>query len=430
MSNIIIIGTQWGDEGKGKIVDYFAKQANAVVRFHGGNNAGHTLIVDGEKFVFHLIPSGILHEQCQCILGNGLVIDPEVLFEELTNLEKRGYKIQPDRFKISDRAHVILPFHKNLDAWREEDSTGTKIGTTKRGIGPCYEDKAARRGIRFGELMYLDQLKPHLEQIVGYYNQTVCPRYNKPTYDVEQIYNKLAELSKIYTPFIDNTIVAINKFIKNDDKILFEGAQGTHLDIDHGTYPFVTSSNTASGSVCTGAGLGPTNINQVLGICKAYTTRVGEGPFPTELFDDVGTYLQDKGKEFGATTGRRRRCGYLDLLLLKHSVMVNGVTGLILTKFDVLSGLAKLKVATHYQYKNEKLDYFPAHDHILKECEPVYQEMQGWDEEISHCRNLNDLPKACHDYIKFIEDYLEVPVALVSVGPGRHENITVKDVWE
>jgi adenylosuccinate synthase len=391
LKTTVIVGAQWGDEGKGKIIDLMAQKADVVARFHGGNNAGHTIVVNGEKLVLHLIPSGILNQDCLCIIGNGVVFDPDIFREEIAELTKRGLLGDPSRIKISDRAHVILPKHKTLDKEREEALGDKKIGTTGRGIGPCYEDKIGRRGVTVGEL-----IEPPLDK------------------------RGKGELDDL-RPFVCNTSVLINDLIDQGKKILFEGAQGTCLDVDHGTYPFVTSSNTIAGAVCTGLGVGPTKIKEVLGISKAYCTRVGSGPFPTELFDETGDLLRKKGAEFGATTGRPRRCGHIDLVALKHAVRVNGLTGLIITKLDVLTGFPTLKLATQYDLAKD----FPLSTDLLEKCKPTYHEMPGWEENISKARANHDLPLQCRDYLKFIEDFLGVPIKMISVGPERGEEFWV-----
>lgn len=429
MSNTIIVGAQWGDEGKGKIVDILTKDVKAVVRFQGGNNAGHTIIVDGKKTVLHLIPSGILHPECECIIGNGVVIDPEVFSQEIEVVKSRGVFNDPSRLKISERAHVIMSYHQRLDNLREESLGKNKIGTTKRGIGPCYEDKVARRGIRVGELFHKDIIKDLLEDTLATYNDYFGKMYGTETYAYSAIYDQLMRYAEKMEPFICNTSVHINQLIKDGANILFEGAQGTSLDIDHGTYPFVTSSNTVAANACVGSGIGPTHINQVLGISKAYCTRVGSGPFPTELDDDVGTALRNKGNEYGATTGRPRRCGYIDLVALKHAVLVNGLTGVILTKLDVLTGIKTIKLATHYNVNGDQTDIMPSLNKVLEKVVPVYQEMPGWEEDITKARSLGDLPDSCRDYMNYIEKYLGVPVVMASVGPERGEDFQLKEIW-
>lgn len=426
MSNIVVVGTQWGDEGKGKIVDLLAEFADIVVRFQGGNNAGHTMVVNGEQFISHLIPSGILQKKT-CLIGNGMVVDPGVLVEELDNLKSKGIDTGPDILKISEKAHIIMPYHKQVDLARENMKGDKKIGTTGRGIGPCYEDKATRRGIRFVELLdpeiFSNRVKTILEEKNFYLKQYLSAETLDPDGMIEQ-YNRYAER---LAPHVVNISILMNQAIKANQQILFEGAQGTHLDIDHGTYPYVTSSNTVSGNACCGAGIGPKQITGVMGIVKAYTTRVGRGPFPTELFDDVGDAIQKKGAEFGATTGRRRRCGWLDTVLLRNAARLNGLTGLVITKLDVLDGLEELKICTGYETGGETINDFPASLKILGSCKPVYEVLPGWSEDISNIRKFEDLPQNARNYLHRIEALTETPIDIVSVGPGRGETIIVNN---
>ena len=429
MANIVVIGAQWGDEGKGKVVDLLTTQASAVVRFQGGNNAGHTLVVNGEMTVLHLIPSGVLHKGVTCIIGNGVVIDTKILMDELNALQQRGFASAAEHIVLSDSAHLILPYHKQLDQLRESLSGKNKIGTTGRGIGPCYEDKVARRGLRLGELLYPDVLKAKLELALSHYNPQFEKIYNAPTFDLNTLYAELMALAPKLTPHITNTSLVIESFIKNKKNILFEGAQGTALDVDHGTYPFVTSSNTVAGGACAGSGVGPTQIDAVLGVTKAYCTRVGSGPFPTELADAVGESLRKKGFEFGATTGRPRRCGYLDLVALKQAVRLNGLSGLIVTKLDVLSGFEKLQVAVAYEYDGKKIYDTPSALHILEKCRPVYHELAGWNADITGATKLSELPDSCQKYLSFIAETLGIPVVMASVGPGRGQDFCLKEIW-
>lgn len=430
MSNIIIVGAQWGDEGKGKIVDQLTENMDAVVRFQGGNNAGHTIIINGEKTVLHLIPSGIFHKNCQCIIGNGVVIDLEMFCKEVDVLKAKGLLADPSRLRVSDRAHVIMPYHKQLDHMREEQSAKNQIGTTRRGIGPAYEDKVARRGIRMGELFYPEFVEESLKTALKIHNEYFEKIYGSTSLAYDTIFAQLMQLADLVKPYICPTSKLINAHIKNGKRVMFEGAQGALLDLDHGTYPYITSSNTIAGGACTGSGVGPTAIDQVLGISKSYCTRVGAGPFPTELDDDIGNFLQNTGNEFGATTGRRRRCGYLDLVALKHAVMVNGLTGIILTKLDILSDIPSLKIATEYEMNGQKITDFPMHIRLLEKCKPIYKEMASWTEDISKVDSFAKLPKNCQNYIRFIEESLEVPIAMLSVGPERKQNIILKDLWK
>ena len=426
MSNIAIVGTQWGDEGKGKIVDLLAEFADIVVRFQGGNNAGHTMVVDGKQFISHLVPSGILQGKT-CLLGNGMVVDPAVLVQELDNLKSKGIHVGPDRLKISEKAHIIMPYHKQIDLAREKMKGDKKIGTTGRGIGPCYEDKATRRGIRFVELLDPEHFAERVRTILEEKNFYLKQYLSAETLDPENIIDQYQGYADRLAPHVVNISIVMNQAIKENKQILFEGAQGTHLDIDHGTYPFVTSSNTVSGNACCGAGIGPKEITGVVGIVKAYTTRVGSGPFPTELFDEIGDKIQKKGAEFGATTGRRRRCGWLDTVLLRNAARLNGLTGLVITKLDVLDGLEDLKICTGYEYNGKIIRDFPASLKILGSCKPVYEVLPGWPEDISDIRKLEDLPNNARHYLNRIEELTETPIDIVSVGPGREETIVINN---
>jgi adenylosuccinate synthase len=426
MSNIVIVGTQWGDEGKGKLVDLLAEFADIVVRFQGGNNAGHTMVVNGEQFITHLVPSGVLQKKT-CLIGNGMVVDPAVLVEELDNLGSRGIDVGPDILKISEKAHIIMPYHKQIDLTREKMKGDKKIGTTGRGIGPCYEDKATRRGIRFVELIDPDVFRERVNTILEEKNFYLKHYLSAETLDPESIIDQYEDYAERLAPHIVNISIVMNQAINAGKQILFEGAQGTHLDIDHGTYPYVTSSNTVSGNACCGAGIGPKEITSVLGIVKAYTTRVGKGPFPAELFDETGDAIQKKGVEFGATTGRKRRCGWLDTVLIRNSARLNGLTGLVITKLDILGGLKSLKICTGYEYKGETILDFPASIKILEACNPVYETLPGWSEDISDIRKIEDLPRNAKNYLSRIEEITETPINIISVGPGRDETIMVNN---
>ncbi len=431
MSTVIVVGTQWGDEGKGKIVDLLTEYADVIVRFQGGNNAGHTLVVDGEKFIFHLIPSGILYEEKLCLIGNGVVLDPVVLIEELESLEAKSIRVGPERLKISANTHVIMPYHKALDHAREAaKAKGKKIGTTGRGIGPCYEDKIVRNGIKITDLMDSGLFREKLEDNIKEKNFILSKMLGAKTLDVESIYSEYQEYAQRLAPYVDNVSVIIDRARSASKNILFEGAQGTHLDIDHGTYPFVTSSNTIAGGACCGAGVGPSKIDKVVGICKAYTTRVGEGPFPTEIEGEAGDYMQEKGAEFGATTGRRRRCGWLDGVVLKDSVRLNGLDGLAITKLDVLSGLDPLQFCTEYELRGQFIQSMPANIREVENVSPVYDSLKGWDEDLSKAGSLDDLPDPARDYLRKIEDLAGVPIVLVSVGPERHETVMLQNPFE
>ena len=426
MSNVVIVGTQWGDEGKGKIVDLLSEFADIVVRFQGGNNAGHTMVVNGKQFISHLVPSGILQKKI-CLVGNGVVVDPAVLLEEIDYLNSKGIDIGPEKLKISEKAHIIMPYHKQVDLAREKMKGDKKIGTTGRGIGPSYEDKATRRGIRFVELLDLEVFSERVATILKEKNFYLKNYLSSDTLDFNEIIDLYKNYSKKLAPYITNISIVIDEAIKAGKQILFEGAQGTHLDIDHGTYPYVTSSNTVSGNACCGAGIGPKEITGVIGIVKAYTTRVGQGPFPAELFDETGDKIQKNGAEFGATTGRKRRCGWLDTVILRNSVRLNGLTGIAVTKLDVLGGLKSINICTGYEYGGSIIHDFPANLKVLTGCKPIYETMPGWSEDISGIRKIEDLPQNTRNYLNRIEELIKTPVDIVSVGPGREETIVINN---
>jgi len=431
MANVVIVGTQWGDEGKGKIVDLLTEHADFVVRFQGGNNAGHTLVVKGKKYVFHLIPSGILYDNKMCFIGNGVVLDPGVLLEEMDKLAASGLPVNPQRLMISERAHLIMPYHRLLDSCSESAlASGKKIGTTGRGIGPCYGDKILRKGIKAGDLLDAGSLIEKLRENLEEKNFLFSKKYNCEPLKAEAIYDEYMQYAERLAPYIDNVSVALDDGRKAGKHILFEGAQGTQLDIDHGTYPFVTSSNTVSGNACTGSGFGPSHIDCVIGILKAYTTRVGEGPFPTELLDGVGDELQQKGGEFGATTGRKRRCGWLDGVIAREAVRLNGINGLAITKLDVLSGQPTLKLATSYEADGKKLTAMPGNIKTYAKMQPVYENLAGWSEEISQARSVDDLPAKTRDYVKRIEEFTETPAYILSVGPGREQTMLLNNPFQ
>lgn len=429
MSTLVVVGTQWGDEGKGKVVDLLTPRAKYVVRFQGGNNAGHTLVVNGETIALHLIPSGILHPETTCIIGNGVVVDPKVLLTEIKQLQEKGKLNSLFQLKVSANAHVILPYHISIDQLREEQRGEGKIGTTGRGIGPAYEDKVSRRGIRFGDLIHLEKFKDRLEQVLPERNAYIEKVLGGKAFSSQEIFSEYKEIAETLKSLVCDSSQILAEALKNDENILFEGAQGTSLDIDHGTFPFVTSSNTVAGNAAIGTGVGPNKIQEVLGVAKAYTSRVGSGPFPTELNDEIGEYLQEKGHEFGTTTGRRRRCGWLDLMVLGHAARVNGLTSLFLTKLDVLSGLKKLQVCVAYELKGEKINYLPSDLEDLALCKPIYEELSGWDEDLSSLTNWDELPHNAKKYVSFIEESLGLDIASVSVGPGRTENIMRKTIF-
>lgn len=426
MTSVIIIGAQWGDEGKGKIVDLLAEQVNCVVRFQGGNNAGHTIVVGGRKFILHLIPSGILHPGRMCLIGNGVVIDPAVLLKEMDSLNGAGLSVTPQNLMISRYAHVIMPYHQALDLAREARKGQAKIGTTGRGIGPCYEDRAGRSGIRVHDLFDENAFRHKLAVNLEEKNFMLERFYDTKPMAAEPIVEQYLAYGKRLQPFAGNVSQYVDSSLNEGRRVLFEGAQGSHLDIDHGTYPFVTSSNTVAGNACCGAGVGPTRIQAVLGVIKAYTTRVGGGPFPTELLDDTGEIIRERGGEFGSTTGRPRRCGWMDMMVVKASVRLNGLAGLVVTKLDVLSGIPTLKIAVGYQSGDQRPEIMPNELQFLEECQPVYEEFPGWDEDLRAVRRFDDLPRNAQKYLKAVEDMAGVPLSIVSVGPGRDENIILQ----
>lgn len=428
MSAFIVLGAQWGDEGKGKMTDYLAKSAEVVVRFQGGNNAGHTVEVGDKQYKLHLVPSGILYEDKLNIIGNGVVLDPKSLFEEISYLEGLGVKVTPENLMISDRAQVVMPYHRVLDGVKEKSRGKNDIGTTGKGIGPCYTDKAERSGIRVCDLMHTEVFEEKLKHNIEMKNDIITKVFGGNALNFDDIYNEYLEYSKKLKPFVKDISVEVYKNIKSGKKVLFEGAQGTLLDIDYGTYPYVTSSNTIAGGVCTGAGVGPTMISNIVGIAKAYTTRVGKGPFPTELFDKTGDWIREKGHEYGVTTGRARRCGWLDLVILKTSARISGLTSFAVTKIDTLAGLEKVKVCVGYKMDGKVIDYVPASLEDLAKCEPIYEELDGWDESIENARTYEDLPENAKAYLKKIEEFTETKVSIVSVGPKRDQTIKVSEI--
>jgi adenylosuccinate synthase len=429
MPNVVVVGTQWGDEGKGKIVDLLTAKAQHIVRFQGGNNAGHTLVVEGRKFIFHLLPSGILHQDKTCYIGNGVVVDPLVLVEELDRLDEKGFLVEPAQLMISERAHVIMPYHQALDLAKEKKAGKAAIGTTGRGIGPCYMDKAGRVGIRFTDLLNPDGFREKVAANVEEKNFWLKEYFGAETLDPEKIIDDYLAVTERLAPFAGNVPLALDEAWKQGDNILFEGAQGTHLDIDHGTYPYVTSSNPVAGSVSAGAGVGPTRIKSVVGLVKAYTTRVGAGPFATELEDENGTHLQQVGHEYGSTTGRPRRCGWLDLVAVTEAVRLSGITSLAMTKLDVLTGLRRLQICTGYELDGQTIRHMPPRLEDLSRCKPVYKTMPGWNEDISKARELDQLPQAARDYVATVEELTGCPISHVSVGPDRKETIVLGEVY-
>ncbi len=424
MSNVIVIGAQWGDEGKGKIIDILTKHADYVVRFQGGNNAGHTVVVDNEEIILHLVPSGILHKNKTCIIGNGVVIDPQALLSEIDYIKAKKINLS-NNLRISEGAHVIFPYHKILDRLREEKFRKIKIGTTGRGIGPCYTDKFARGGIKIADLLNKRIFKEKLECNIAEKNAIFSKVYKYKKFSFKEIYGQYLDYAKRIKPYVCNCSLVLNKAIKDKKNILFEGAQGTLLDVDHGTYPFVTSSNSTAGGACVGSGIGPTKIDKVIGIVKAYTTRVGEGPFPTEFSPRLMQKIRKRGKEFGATTGRPRRCGWFDAVIVKHAVAINGMDSIAVTKLDVLDLMPLLKICVRYKYKRKIYDSFPADIEVLWKAKPVYEEMPGWLKSTAGIEKFSDLPKNARKYLNRISQLLKTKVEIVSIGSGRNQTLFV-----
>ena len=427
MKTVAIVGSQWGDEGKGKVIDYLATQADVVVRGQGGNNAGHTLVVDGKKYALHLIPSGVLNPETINVIGNGIVFDPKGFLDELAKLNADN--IDTKNIKISDRAHVIFPYHKELDALAEEARGDNKIGTTKKGIGPCYMDKTERSGIRICDLMDKEVFAKKLKAQIDAKNKIVKNIYGAEEFDFEAIYNEYVEYAEKIRPYVDDTSVIVYDAIKAGKKVLFEGAQGTLLDLDLGTYPFVTSSHPTSGGFSIGAGVGPNMIKDVVGIVKAYTTRVGEGPFVTELNDETGDKIRTQGREFGTTTGRARRCGWFDAVIVRYAARVNGLTSISLMLLDVLTGFDTVKICTSYKMGDKILKEFPASLEDLAKCEPIYEELEGWTEDLTSIEKFEDLPENAKKYVAKIEELVGVSVDMVSVGPNRAQTIVRKNIF-
>lgn len=428
--NIIVVGSQWGDEGKGKIVDLLTEHADAVVRFQGGHNAGHTLVINGQKTVLHLIPSGILHQNITCFIGNGVVLSLPALMEEIHALEAKGIPVR-ERLRISEACSLLMPWHIALDQAREAAKGDAKIGTTGRGIGPAYEDKIARRGLRVCDLFHSENLREKLKEILDYHNFILEHYYHLDKIDLEAVYTETCKLAKSIQPMVCDVTAKLFAYHNQDKSILFEGAQGSLLDVDHGTYPFVTSSNTTAGAASTGTGVGPLYFNKALGITKAYLTRVGAGPFPTELTDETGHYLAQRGHEFGATTGRARRCGWFDAVALRRSVQLNSLTGLCVNKLDVLDGLEVIKICVAYEYKNKEIiNTIPASVEDYALCKPIYQEFPGWHSPSRGVTKWEELPENAVKYLKSLEEVVGVPIELVSTGADRRETIVLKHPFE
>ncbi len=420
--NLLVVGLQWGDEGKGKIIDALSEQYDAIVRFQGGANAGHTVYVDNEKFVLHLIPSGILHQDKQCIIANGVVVDPECLSEEIDGLRERNHHVE-GRLWISGRAHVVMPYHKMLDGLQEAELGDQQIQTTRRGIGPCYADKAARTGIRFAEFVNPDVFRDRLEEVLTLKNKIISRIYDGDPLNVDDVYERYSGYAEKLRPYVKNTVAMLQRYENEGKTLLMEGAQGTMLDINNGTYPYVTSSNVCAGGAAVGTGLPPSSVTDVMGIVKAYCSRVGGGPFPTEQDNETGEFLREQGNEYGSTTGRPRRCGWLDIVALRHTIAVNGVSGISLMLLDVLTGLKEIKICTGYKINGEQLKEFPAEVSFLGKVEPIYESFQGWQEDITGAKEFAHLPAAARDYVKAIENLIDLPVKIVSVGPGRSQVI-------
>lgn len=426
MANVVVVGAQWGDEGKGKVVDIYTEYADEIVRYQGGNNAGHTLVVGEEKVVLHLIPSGVLHAGKRCVIGNGVVLDPEVFIMEVNRLKAAGRLEDDSTLLLSESLHIIMPYHKAIDIAREAKSGDKKIGTTGRGIGPCYEDKIGRRGIRLMDLIdpvaFSRKLRENLEE-----KNAILERLGEEPLGYNEIYRAYQDFAEILKKYMADTSLVLSKSVAAGKKLLFEGAQGTLLDVDHGTYPFVTSSSTCAGGAATGTGVSPREIHEVVGISKAYVTRVGSGPFPTELLDETGEKLRQVGGEFGATTGRPRRCGWFDAMVIRYAVRINGLTGIALTKLDVLSDFETIKVCTGYRFEGQELETLPAKLETFENCEPVYEELPGWQVDITGVRSYDQLPENAKKYVKRLEELAGCPIVMVSVGPRRDQTMTIKN---
>ena len=425
MSSQVVVGTQWGDEGKGKIVDVLAEKADMIVRFQGGDNAGHTVIVNGKKYVLHLLPSGVLHKDAVCVIGPGVVCNPFVLLEEMDTLEKGG--LTCDHIVISDRAQILMPYHRYQDKL-EEESANHKIGTTQKGIGPCYSDKYARRGIRYHELLDVESFKVRLKEVLNFKNKLFTNVYGANPLDYDTIVKDFEKIYDRIVPMIKETTHMVNEALDQNKNVLFEGAQAMMLDINYGTYPYVTSSSPTSAGVATGTGVAVNRLQTIIGVVKAYSTRVGEGPFVTELLDSTGENLRAVGAEYGATTGRPRRCGWLDLLVVKHACTMNGLTDIVLTKIDVLTGIDTLKVCVGYDVDGTIYDYVPSDQAVVAKAKPVYKEFAGWTEDISKMTSYDQLPQNCKDYVSFIEQFTGVRVSMISVGPDRVNNIYIHEI--
>jgi adenylosuccinate synthase len=427
LSTVVVVGTQWGDEGKGKITDFLAEQAEVVARYQGGNNAGHTILINGKKYKLHLIPSGIFYNNKVCVIGNGMVISPSALIEEINYLH--GHGVSTENLRISDRAHVIMPYHLKQDLLEEASKGDQKIGTTGKGIGPCYMDKAARVGIRIADLMDPIEFEKKLRLNIENKNRIFSLLYDSEGVSADEILQEYLGYAEQIRAFVTDTSVVLNDAIDQGKRVLFEGAQGVMLDIDQGTYPFVTSSNPVAGGVSIGAGVGPTKIHQVIGVAKAYTTRVGDGPFPTELHNEVGDRIREVGNEYGTTTGRPRRVGWFDSVVVRHARRVSGITGLSLNSIDVMSGFETVKICSAYSYRGEVLEHYPANLKVLAECEPIYEEMPGWSEDVTAVRSLDDLPLNARHYIERVSQLTGIPISIFSVGRNREQTNQVRPIY-
>ncbi|ALS25831.1 adenylosuccinate synthase [Paenibacillus cisolokensis] len=427
MSTVVVVGTQWGDEGKGKITDYLAEGADVVARYQGGNNAGHTILIGDKKYKLTMIPSGIFNHDKICVIGNGMVINPAALIEEIQYIQDNGFST--DNLKISDRAHVIMPYHLVLDGLEEERKGDNKIGTTRKGIGPCYMDKAARNGIRIADLMDAKEFEEKARRLIAEKNQVIDQVYGGGPLDADEIIEQYLGYAEKLRSYVTDTSVVLNDAIDAGKNVLFEGAQGVMLDIDQGTYPFVTSSNPTAGGVCIGSGVGPSKIQQVIGVAKSYTTRVGDGPFPTEQMNETGDWIRERGNEYGTVTGRPRRVGWFDSVVVRHARRVSGITGLSLNSLDVLSGLETVKICTAYKYRGQLIEHYPASLSMLAECEAVYEELPGWSEDISNAKTLEDLPANTRRFLERIEELTGIPIAIFSVGRNREQTNQIRPIY-
>jgi adenylosuccinate synthase len=427
MSTVVVVGSQWGDEGKGKITDYLAESAEVIARYQGGNNAGHTILINNQKYKLTLIPSGIFYSNKICVMGNGMVINPKALIDEINYIHENGFST--DNLYISDRAHLIMPYHLVIDELEEARKGDNKIGTTKKGIGPAYMDKASRSGIRMIDLMDAEVFERKLRSIGAEKNKLIQQVYGGEPVDIEQVLRDYLGYAEVLRKYVTDTSVVLNDMIDQGKRVLFEGAQGIMLDIDHGTYPYVTSSNPSAGGVCIGSGVGPTKIHQVIGVAKAYTTRVGDGPFPTELKDELGDWIRERGNEYGTVTGRPRRVGWFDSVVVRHARRVSGITGLSLNSLDVLSGLETVKICTAYQLDGKTIESYPASLELLSRCEPIYEEMPGWNEDLSNVKSLDELPANARHYVERVSQLTGVPISIFSVGRNREQTNLVRPIY-